>query len=548
VKLRITSFGLPGSRHTESEDAFAVSPLADGGAICVLSDGVSAAREPRRCAERVVRLLADNFPARPRDWSVRKTFERLVEQANHSLYAEGAYHDGAASMQATLAAACLSGSRIRGINAGDSPVFLLRDGSIQRLSETHSRRNSDGFHVLTSAVGMSDAVTLHHFDEPLENGDIVVLASDGLTHLYQDAELGGLARKFRSARSLVRAAQELGQEDMRDLDDISAILVEVDELGPDPADEAAAADFPLPKFARGESCDGYKLLRQMGGNPRVWLAEKADDRYVLKFLPQEAETDDSGTIRARFAHEAWNACRFDADFLVPARRPRNGSPNYYVMDYVDAPSLRFLLKSRRLGIDEAIELGRFLCRSAQWLLRHELIHGDFKPDNILALREQGDIAFKLLDLGLAAPVFTDSGVSGTPTYLAPERFAGAALTERTEIYSIGATLYEMLSGRPPHGHVERFQTPSFSRLRPPSHWNRNVPPWLDAVILKCLAPRPQQRFQAYSELLFALERPESVSFSPLEQPGNSLRFYKIGFWALLITTLVLAFQLLAIHR
>jgi serine/threonine protein kinase len=78
--------------------------------------------------------------------------------------------------------------------------------------------------------------------------------------------------------------------------------------------------------------------------------------------------------------------------------------------------------------------------------------------------------------------------------------------------------------------------------------NRNVPPWLDAVILKCLAPRPQQRFQAYSELLFALEHPESVSFSPLEQPGNPHLFYKVGFWVLLAITVVLAFQLLATHR
>jgi serine/threonine protein phosphatase PrpC len=543
VKLHITSFGLPGTRHTESEDAFAVSPLADGGALCVLSDGVSAAREPRRCAERVVRLLADNFAARPRDWSIRKTFERLVEQANHSLYAEGAYHDGVASMQATLAAACVSGARVCGINAGDSPVLLLRDGDIRRLSEAHIRRNPDGFDVLTNAIGMSNAVSLHYFDEPLKEGDMIVLASDGLTHLYEDAELGELARKFRSARSLVRAAQELDRE----TDDLSAILVEVNELGPDSA--TPGAEFPLPKFARGESCDGYKLLRPMGGNPRVWLAERDGSRFVLKFVPQEADTDDSGTIRARFAHEAWNACRFDAEFLVPARRPRNGSPHYYVMDYVDAPSLRFLLKSRRLGIDEAIELGRFFCRAGQWLLRQELIHGDLKPDNVLALREQGEIAFKLLDLGLAAPVFTDSGVSGTPTYLAPERFTGAALTERTEVYSIGATLYEMLTGRPPHGHIERFQTPKFARVRPPSHWNRNVPPWLDAVILKCLAPRPLQRFQAYSELLFALEHPESVTFSPLEQqPGNPHLFYKAGFWVLLVVTLVLAFQLLATHR
>jgi serine/threonine protein kinase len=542
VKLRITTHGIPGTGHSESEDVYAVTSLEDGGALCVLSDGVSAAREPQRCAARVVRLISENFPARPRDWSAQKTFSRLLEQANKSLYAEGAYRDGVASMQATLAAVCVSGTKLCGVNVGDSPVVLLRNGIARRLSQTHTRKNSDGYEVLTSAVGMGDSADSHYFEEPVESGDLLVITSDGLTRCFEDAALAAFADKSRSARTLLLEAVE--RNDGVDRDDLSAIMVEVQETGPDPD---LGKDVPLPRLARNAIHDGYRLLTTMEGNDHVWLAEKDGRRFVLKFLPPEAETDDSGTIRARFAHEAWNACRLDSEFLVRAHRPESGSPHYYVMDYVESPSLRFLLRSRRLRVDEAIVLGRFLCQAGQWLLRHEMVHGDIKPDNILAIREGDDIVFKLLDLGLASPIFTAPGVSGTASYLAPERFTGAALTERTEIYSIGATLYEMLTGQLPHGRIERFQQPVFKAIPKPSRRNPNIPPWLDAVILKCLATRQHARFQAFSELQYALEHPEAAAVGEYEPllTRNPLLFYQIGFWLLLFTAVALLLKLLA---
>jgi serine/threonine protein kinase len=543
VKLRITTHGIAGTGHAESEDAFAVTPLADGGALCVLSDGVGSAREPRRCAERVVRLIAENFAARPRDWSVSKTFGRLVEQADRSLYSEGAYHDGTPSMQATLAAVCFTGTQLSGINMGDSPVFLLRDGDIRELSRRHCRRDAEGRDILTSAVGMGDAAPRHCFEEAIREGDLLVITSDGLTQLLDETRLAEMARKATSARRLLEAVAE--QEPVRHRDDLSAIVVEVEEADPIRSDPL---DFPFPQPGRGAVFEGFRLVRTMAGNDRVWLAERDGRRFVVKFVPQEAETDDSGTVVARFQREAWNASRFKSKFLVPACLPESGDPYFYIMEYLEAPSLRFVLKSRRFRAEEAVALGRFLCQAAQWLLSHEVVHGDIKPDNIVALPPGGPVDFKLLDLGLASPVFTADGASGTPSYLAPERFHGAAVTERTEIYSIGATLYEMLTGRPPHGQIERFQKPTFKGVAKPSLTNPHVPPWLDVVVLKCLSTRQASRFQAYSELLYALEHPESVESGTFYEPlvtRNPLKFYQIGFWTLLVITLFLLLKLFA---
>ncbi len=544
MKLRSSSFGLPAPGKARSEDALAICPQADGGLLCVLSDGVGTARDPLRAAERVVRLVSEGFEARPSDWPLRKVFERLVDEASASLYREGAYLDGVPSMQATLAAVFLSGNRLCGLNVGDSPVLLVRKGQTECLSQTHSCRNADGNDVLTSAVGMGDSVVGHYFETDLGEGDVVVITSDGLPALRDVGSIGQLAARFGSARTLIH---EIAREASSvETDDLTAIVLEVKELS-QPGSEDLMKFSGCPALARGSEIDGFKLHRSLGGNDRVWLAERGDRRYVLKFLSAEAERDESGVLRAGFAREAWNACRLRAPYFVPAAMPESGASYYYVQDYVDAPTISTLLKSKRLAVDQAIDLGKFLSRAGQWLLGHELVHGDIKPENLLFVRTPEGEDYKLLDLGLASTVFTDAGRAGTPTYLAPERFEGAAVTERTEIFAIGVTLFEVLTGRLPFGHIERFQTPVFHTPQRPSRWNPNIPPWLDAVILKCLSLRSDRRFQHFSELLFALEHPGSApadAFEPLFS-RNPVLFYKIGFWLLLVVCLLLLWKVLS---
>jgi hypothetical protein len=448
-------------------------------------------------------------------------------------------------MQATLAAIYLSGNQLYGINVGDSPVLLIRQGNVERLSLTHAIRNGDGRDVLTNAIGMSSALSAHHFTKEICSGDLIVVTSDGLTNLLADQEIGKLARTSASARSMVR--QAASQNTSPDHDDLSVILIEVEEVDPTPSSFHSIPQATRPRLAKGEVIDGFQLLRSMGSFPNVWLATKDQQRFVLKFVSEEAARDESGALYAQFAREAWNASRFKEDYFVTSFLPESGSPYYYVMEYIEAPSLSLLLKTRKLASDEVVELGRFLAKACQRLLSSELVHGDIKPDNILIFRTGDGLDYKLLDLGIASPIFTDTGVSGTASYLAPERFSGAVITERTEIFSLGATLYEMLTGRPPFGLIERFQKPQFSPPPRPSHWSPNVPTWLDAVVMKCLSLKENQRFQHFSELLFALDHPELApleifQYEPLLSRHPNL-FYKAGFWFLLITVLFLLIKL-----
>jgi serine/threonine protein kinase len=229
----------------------------------------------------------------------------------------------------------------------------------------------------------------------------------------------------------------------------------------------------------------------------------------MKFAPREA--NDQPLMKHGFLKETWNAIRFseEAQFVKAWENPLRTSL-YYIMEFVDAPGLESLLKQRRLQVDEAVQLGNFLASACIRLLRHDLVHGDIKPENVLIGSAYDSVFFKIIDLGSSCEVFSHTSRAGTASYLAPERFTNAPISERTEIFSIGVTLYQALTGQLPFGGIERFQTPVFRDPKAPSVFNPLIPLWLDAIILRACAIQPERRYQHFSELSFDLSHPQKV--------------------------------------
>jgi serine/threonine protein kinase len=310
-------------------------------------------------------------------------------------------------------------------------------------------------------------------------------------------------------------------------------------------DDARSSLVVAPSLKSGDAIDGFQLVRSLQEDARVWLAMASDgSRHVLKFPPLEAAHDEAR--RDAYVREMWNATRVHSPDFVPVSTPETGTLRYYAMEYVEAPTLREILKTDTLPVEETIILGRTLLRAAQFLLTRNLAHGDIKPDNLLAVRSADKTRFLLLDLGSAAEIFSVTNRAGTPSYLAPERFRGDPLSERTELYAIGVTLYEALTRSYPYGEVERFQTPRFeSNPRRPSRLNPAVPPWLESVIMRAVAADPAHRYQNFSEMAYDIDHPGKVvpyhrKDAPLLE-RNPLRFYK----ALCLILLLLCAGLIA---
>lgn len=541
MKVTLTSFGLPKRDGAASDDSFAVKTWGET-VIAVLADGAGAAIDAREASTRIVESLVSNYAVRPESWSPQKALAEFTRLINHTLHHESLARHSAPEMISTLCVAVIEGNRLFGLNVGDSRVYLCRDGQLSQLSHDHVINQRSFAHILQRAIGLAPEVEPHCFETELRDGDLAFLCSDGISNVLSDDALAEKLAHRTAARAIVQHARELATEET--LDDASAIVIDIAETGK----LRAMSEQPLPipdTLRKGDDIDGYELVRHFQHSDRVWLATKDQQRWTLKFAPLDAR--DNEAVLNLFVKETWNASRLHADFFTEAFVPKWASARYYVMDFVEAPSLKSLLASRRLAVDEAVDLGRFLIEASAYLLRFDLVHGDIKPENILVISHYDRMSFKLIDLGSATEIFSIATRAGTASYLAPERFHGTPISERTEIFSIGVTLYQALTGAFPYGEIERFQTPVFGQAKAPSRLNPNLPPWLDSVILRAIAVDPARTYQHYSELAFDLANPAKVE--PFFPPGaplletNPLLFYRTGFYLLLAIVVALLVKL-----
>lgn len=546
MNIPASGHALPRRAGAACDDAWCLRQRGDT-LVAALADGIGSSREGGAAARRAVEMLVDYCLARPRAWSPRRALAEFAAQINRHLHSESLERHGQPELACTLSAVLIESGRLYGCNVGDSPILHWRRGRLQALSIAHSVAQPGMDHVLTRALGLEPTVDPHFFELELAEGDRVLLCSDGVSTTLSTTRLSEFLSRRSTARTIVTAARAVSYEHPATADDASAIVLDIVERGP--IAEASRQRLEVPRHLHpGDQYGGYRLERALAPSDRVWLAVAENEpakRAVLKFPPVDAAVVEP--LRDAFIREAWNATRLTSPELVRAWVPEGDALRCYAMEFVDAPTLASLLRLGRLGVEQACELGAFLLRVGQFLLQHDLAHGDIKPDNILVLHPLGGIQFRLLDLGCASELFSVTSRVGTPTYLAPERFRGAALSERTEIFAIGVTLYESLTGAYPYGEIERFQTPRFdAHAKRPSQLNPAVPDWLDSIILRAIEPDTERRYQNFSEMAYALAHPARVTphhrkDSPLLE-RNPLLFYK----ALCLMLLGLAVFLLAL--
>jgi serine/threonine protein phosphatase PrpC len=532
MRVHPSSFGFAQRAGRHSHDFFLVKAWEET-VIAALADGAGSSDEAREAAERAVRSLVNNYEMRPRAWPPAKALVEFTSRINRMLHQDSLTRFGEPELITTIAVAVIEGDRLYGLNVGDSRVYLARAGRLTRLSLDHVAQGHDFNHVLDRALGLAPEVQPHLFEAELKDGDVALLCSDGV---YNALDEGLLAQKLgcrTAARSIVAEAQE--RVTPHTGDDLSAIVLDIQSTGKLRTEEARHLEIPA-KLRKGEVIDGFTLIRSFQYCDRVWLATREGKRFTLKFAPIEAR--DCEELNHLFIKETWNATRLqDTRFFPRVFVPNGATYRYYAMEFIEAPSLMTLLRSRRLAVDETVALGKFLLAASQYLLRFDLVHGDLKPENILVLSDFHGIQFKLVDFGSITELFSLASRAGTASYLAPERFREAPISERTEIFSIGVTLFYALTRTFPFGEIERFQIPRFQAAKRTTLLNPNVPPWLEAVVLRALSPGAERRYQNYSEMLFDLEHPAQVApFYTDNLPlleRDPLRFYRTGFFLLL---------------
>ena len=510
--------------------------------VSVLCDGVGSAKRGGSAARQCVKFFIDQFKTRPKAWDIPKTMEVFTRHINNLLFKESMSQYEKIELLTTLCLTVIEGETLYTLNLGDSRIYLLSsEGKLQQLSTDHTMDDEYMSHVLTQACGLCENIDVPILSTYIAVGDTLILCSDGVYNLIDNDSFLELIQKGLGAKSIVTHVSQNALP--KDRDDMSLQIFRIDAL--DPLHAIKNAPLPIPEtLLEGQVIDGYTLLSPMMEHRRIWKVSNSDEIFVMKF----PMNDDDPQALDEFVREAWYAKQVTHKAFGHAWVPKERTMRYYLMELIEGINLRDYLKNRTLSIDTAIELGKFLHKAEAHLLHLGLVHGDIKPENIIVTKkvDEAGVTFKMVDFGSIVEIFSLNSRAGTPSYLAPERFTGGIINESSEIFSIGVTLYWALTGVMPYGEIEPFQTPTFKTPKRPIKFNKNIPGWLDSIIMHSIALDSNERYSHYSEFFYELKSPEKVK--PYFSKGSSLierspvTFYKIAF-LVMFTLEVLTFVL-----
>jgi serine/threonine protein kinase len=276
----------------------------------------------------------------------------------------------------------------------------------------------------------------------------------------------------------------------------------------------------------------YQVLETIGTGASSRVVRAHDpliDRFVAikLFSPELAR----GEARNRFLREARVVGKLSHPSIIIIHDmgiEESTQVPYLVMELVEGESLEKIISKGSVPYPTACEWAAHVAVALSLAHRRAVIHGDIKPANILITPEN---RVKLTDFGMARLVShqTDSAVRGTPAYWCPEQILGRAQDARSDLFSLGVVLHEMLSGLNPF-HGDSIPTVCNQILsstpQPPSRSNPSIPSTLDDIVGSCLTKEPQLRISAaenLAEQLFPLARRKANPAKPVAVPEASLR-------------------------
>jgi eukaryotic-like serine/threonine-protein kinase len=299
----------------------------------------------------------------------------------------------------------------------------------------------------------------------------------------------------------------------------------------------------------GTLFDGrYQVVRKLGagGMANVYLAEDQElgRRVAIKILNDRHANDEQ--FVERFRREAKNAAALSHPNIVSIYDRGEAEGTYYIaMEYLEGRSLKELVISRGPApVNVAVEYAKQILSALRFAHRHGIVHRDIKPHNVLV---DSDGRVKVTDFGIAragTSQMTEAGsIVGTAQYLSPEQARGTGVDQRSDLYSLGVVLYELLTGTLPFNGdtpVEIAMKHLSQTPEPPSAKRPDIPRALDLVVMRALAKDPDDRYQSAEEMEADLDRvARGVAVSPeTEESATQIMRAPVGPYAPTAATMI----------
>ncbi len=287
------------------------------------------------------------------------------------------------------------------------------------------------------------------------------------------------------------------------------------------------------QLAAGDVLDHYRLdaVVARGGMSTLFRAtDLRDERRVAVKVPHpEMEADP--VLVERFRREEAIGQELDHPGIVKTYDGEERSRRYIVIEWVDGKLLRAILnEAGRLPMDRAVQLTLAICDALDTMHKHGVVHRDLKPENIMV--DDHD-RIKIVDFGIAmkedARRITHASVTpalGTPDYISPEQVKGQRGDQRSDIYAVGAMLYEMLTGQPPFTGPNPLAVMNERLLidpKPARELNPEISPEIEEILFRALERDPRHRYPTAHEMAWELEHPELVGVEGLGRRADARR-------------------------
>lgn len=513
------------------------------GAVAALADGVGGMSFGEVASRLAVETALATFRDAPEGLSPQQLLTQMFNAANIAVYDKGMEDHGKNRMATTLSIAVLRNNEVVVGNVGDSRVYLVHKGEIKQLSTDHSyvgmqqkfgliseqdAKSSEHRSILTRSVGQDPVIRVDLENTTVFKGDRIVLCSDGLYAHVADSEIADIVSRLSPAqacRQLVALAEQRGTDD-----NLSIQVLQMNDV------EEISYYRGVPTYHKpAEPPTGYDLQPGQTLDSRFFITEtisrsgmatifkatdlKTRETVAVKVPFMEFESDPG--FYSRFQREEEIGLRLNHPYIlkfIPEDEGEHRSRPYIVTEYLRGYTLAHLLNSMRpMPEKDALKLASRMCDALAHMHDHSIVHRDLKPQNIMICY---DGSLRIMDFGIAKSEegrrITFAGFSpavGTPDYMAPEQIKGKRGDERTDIYSLGAMLYEMVVGETPFEGENLFVVMN-ARVTgdpvAPRKRNPEVSPEVEEIILHAMERDPGKRYQKIATMKTELDNPKST--------------------------------------
>jgi serine/threonine protein phosphatase PrpC len=520
------------------------------GSIAAVADGVGGLSSGEIASRMAIDIAINTFKTNARGGKPNQILEQIFKEANLDIYNFGV--ESEQRRMGTTLSACIFRNKEACIgHVGDSRVYLVRNGQAKKLTADHTyvemqrklglisqeeAMSSELRSVLTRSLGQNPIVQVDFVKSALQNRDCIILCSDGLHTLFMEHEIADVVRRMdpvNACEYFITTAESRGAED-----NISVQVVRVEEVKQTafyrglaslyPDKKAEPSDAATTEIEVGQVLDDRFEIVEPIHRSAMSTVFKALDRktehwVALKVPLMNLEADPA--FYSRFEREEEIGKALDHPGILKIIPVEQKSRPYIVMEFVKGQTLERLMQTVGiLPIADTLKIASRLCDALDYMHHHGVIHRDMKPANVM-LCDDGTL--RIMDFGIAKTEamrrITFGGFSptmGTPDYMAPEQIKGKRGDQRTDIYSLGAILYEMLTGQVP------FQGPNVYAVMnarlvgdppAPRSINPEISPQIEEIVLHAMERDPFKRYHSASEMKAELEAPEKVQLTHRHQ-------------------------------